>query len=199
MRIATYTRISTDEATQPYSLEAQAARLDSYVDSQEDWRIVRRFTDQASGAILERPGLERALERGRGRSLRPAARLPRRPPLALGARAGPDPRAPRRRRGALPLGDRALRHRQLGRADDGAAPRRLRRVRAGDDRRAHRRRDGTQGRTRRVGRRQHPLRLPARCRPPLPRSRAEPRRRSSRRSSTATPSGSKAPRRLPSG
>jgi site-specific DNA recombinase len=61
MRIATYTRISTDEATQPYSLEAQATRLDSYVDSQEDWRIVRRFTDQASGAILERPGLERAL------------------------------------------------------------------------------------------------------------------------------------------
>jgi|SRR5689334_15631210 len=61
MRIATYTRISTDEATQPYSLEAQATRLDSYVDSQEDWRIVRRFTDQASGAILERDGLERAL------------------------------------------------------------------------------------------------------------------------------------------
>lgn len=61
MKIATYTRISTDEATQPYSLEAQATRLDSYVESQEDWRIVRRFTDQASGAILERPGLEQAL------------------------------------------------------------------------------------------------------------------------------------------
>jgi site-specific DNA recombinase len=61
MRIATYTRISTDEATQPYSLEAQAVRLGSYVESQEDWRIVRRFTDQASGAILERPGLEQAL------------------------------------------------------------------------------------------------------------------------------------------
>lgn len=61
MKIATYTRISTDEATQPYSLEAQATRLDSYVESQDDWRIVRRFTDQASGAILERPGLEQAL------------------------------------------------------------------------------------------------------------------------------------------
>ncbi len=61
MRIATYTRISTDEATQPYSLEAQAVRLDSNAKSQEDWQIVRRFTDQASGAILERPGLERAL------------------------------------------------------------------------------------------------------------------------------------------
>ncbi len=61
MKIATYTRISTDEETQPYSLEAQATRLDSYAASQEDWQIVRRFTDQASGAILERPGLERAL------------------------------------------------------------------------------------------------------------------------------------------
>jgi site-specific DNA recombinase len=40
-------------------------RLDSYCESQE---IVRRFTDQASGAILERPGLERALrEVGAGR------------------------------------------------------------------------------------------------------------------------------------
>ncbi len=62
MRIATYTRISTDEAHQPYSLEAQSERLASYAKSQEDWKIVRRFTDQASGASLERPGLERALQ-----------------------------------------------------------------------------------------------------------------------------------------
>ena len=61
MRIATYTRISTDEELQPYSLEAQAARLDAYAESQEDWQIVRRFTDKASGAILERDDLERAL------------------------------------------------------------------------------------------------------------------------------------------
>jgi hypothetical protein len=61
MWIATYTRISTDEELQPYSFEAQATRLDSYVESQEDWQIVRRFTDQASKAILERDGLERAL------------------------------------------------------------------------------------------------------------------------------------------
>jgi site-specific DNA recombinase len=61
MRIATYTRISTDEERQPYSLEAQATRLDAYAKSQEDWQIVRRFTDQASGATLERKGLERAL------------------------------------------------------------------------------------------------------------------------------------------
>lgn len=61
MRIATYSRISTDEETQPYSLEAQAERLRAYAQSQDGWRIVRRFTDQMSGATLERPGLERAL------------------------------------------------------------------------------------------------------------------------------------------
>jgi site-specific DNA recombinase len=61
MRIATYTRISTDEAHQPYSLEAQDERLGSYAKSQEDWQIVRRFSDQVSGATLERPGLERML------------------------------------------------------------------------------------------------------------------------------------------
>lgn len=60
MRIATYTRISTDEAHQPYSLEAQAQRLAAYAESQDGWTITRRFTDQASGA-LERPGLQRAL------------------------------------------------------------------------------------------------------------------------------------------
>jgi site-specific DNA recombinase len=61
MRIATYTRISTDEHTQPYSLEAQAERLRAYTESQEGWRIVRRFTDQLTGATLERPGLQQAL------------------------------------------------------------------------------------------------------------------------------------------
>jgi site-specific DNA recombinase len=61
VRIATYTRISTDEAHQPYSLEAQAAKLKAYAESQDGWRIARRFTDQASGATLDRPGLERAL------------------------------------------------------------------------------------------------------------------------------------------
>lgn len=62
MRVATYTCISTDEEHQPYSLEAQATRLSAYAESQEEWRIVRRFSDQASGATLERPGLERALK-----------------------------------------------------------------------------------------------------------------------------------------
>ncbi len=62
MRIATYTRISTDEAHQPYSLEAQGQRLAAYAHSQDDWTITRRFTDQMSGATLERPGLDCALK-----------------------------------------------------------------------------------------------------------------------------------------
>jgi len=61
VRIATYTRISTDEVNQPYSLGAQSERLASYVASQEDWELVGTFTDQMSGAKLERPGLTNAL------------------------------------------------------------------------------------------------------------------------------------------
>jgi site-specific DNA recombinase len=61
MRIATYTRISTYEDHQPFSLGAQAERLEAYAPSQDGWRIVRRFTDQASGATLDRPGLRQAL------------------------------------------------------------------------------------------------------------------------------------------
>jgi DNA invertase Pin-like site-specific DNA recombinase len=61
MRIATYTRISTDEDRQPFSLGAQAERLEAYARSQDGWGIMRRFTDQASGATLDRPGLRQAL------------------------------------------------------------------------------------------------------------------------------------------
>lgn len=62
MRIATYTRISTDEERQPFSLEAQAERLAAYVKSQDDWKIVSKFTDQASGKSLYRPGLSDMLQ-----------------------------------------------------------------------------------------------------------------------------------------
>lgn len=61
VRVATYTRISTDEDHQPYSLAAQAERLGAYVTSQPGWERRKEFTDQMSGATLERPGLERAL------------------------------------------------------------------------------------------------------------------------------------------
>ena len=62
MRVATYTRISTDEAHQPYSLDAQAERLAAYIASQDGWRHVRSFTDRKSGATLDRPGLRRAMQ-----------------------------------------------------------------------------------------------------------------------------------------
>jgi site-specific DNA recombinase len=61
MRVATYTKISTDEDHQPFSLEAQAERLGAYVTSQDGWEKVRTFTDQRSGATLERSGLQRCL------------------------------------------------------------------------------------------------------------------------------------------
>ena len=57
VRIATYTRISTDEVTQPYSLGAQHDRLDAFVASQPGWQTVARYTDQASGKSLERAAL----------------------------------------------------------------------------------------------------------------------------------------------
>ena len=62
VRVATYTRISTDESNQPYSLEAQRERLTAYVASQPEWRIVVRYVDRASGKSLERPSLRAARE-----------------------------------------------------------------------------------------------------------------------------------------
>ena len=65
LRVATYTRISTDEEHQPYSLEAQTERLGAYVKIQDGWELVRRFSDQMSGSTLERPGLQQALTEAR--------------------------------------------------------------------------------------------------------------------------------------
>ena len=55
MRVATYTRISTDEEHQPYSLDAQATRLASYIASQEGWELTRQFTDSMTGATTVIP------------------------------------------------------------------------------------------------------------------------------------------------
>ncbi len=60
-RVATLTRISTDEVNQPYSLDAQAQGLEAFVTSQPGHKITHRFVDQASGATLDRPGLQAAL------------------------------------------------------------------------------------------------------------------------------------------
>ena len=65
MRVATYTRISTDEENQPYSLGAQEDRLAAFIRSQEGWDLSRKYTDQMTGSVLERPGLQQALRDAR--------------------------------------------------------------------------------------------------------------------------------------
>ncbi|MBL0888488.1 recombinase family protein [Myceligenerans indicum] len=65
LRVAIYTRRSTDDEHQPYTIEAQTQKLAAYVDSQPGWQITARFTDDASGATLDRPGLTNALTAAR--------------------------------------------------------------------------------------------------------------------------------------
>src|SRR3954454_7420033 len=65
LRVALYTRRSTDDEHQPYTIEAQTDRLTAYVSSQPGWQIVARFTDDASGATMNRPGLTDALDAAR--------------------------------------------------------------------------------------------------------------------------------------
>ncbi len=60
VRVALYTRISTDETNQPYSLGAQRDRLEAYVASQPAWTVVETYTDQASGKNLDRAALTAA-------------------------------------------------------------------------------------------------------------------------------------------
>jgi site-specific DNA recombinase len=65
LRVAIYLRRSTDEEHQPFSLDAQQTRLHAYITSQPGWRLVATFTDDASGATLDRPGLFDALAAAR--------------------------------------------------------------------------------------------------------------------------------------
>jgi site-specific DNA recombinase len=60
-RVSTLTRRSTDEQHQPFSIELQDTKLGSYIRSQDDWTLVRKYTDNKSGATLDREGLQRAL------------------------------------------------------------------------------------------------------------------------------------------
>ncbi len=63
MRVATLTRRSTDDQHQPFTIEAQDAKLAAYIQSQDDWQPAPgcQYTDDMSGATLDRPGLNRAL------------------------------------------------------------------------------------------------------------------------------------------
>ena len=61
VRVAIYTRISTNEENQPYSLEAQRKHLEHFVESQPKWLQTHFFTDQITGTTSKRPGLQAAL------------------------------------------------------------------------------------------------------------------------------------------
>jgi site-specific DNA recombinase len=65
-RVALYLRRSTDDEHQPFSIDAQLTALTSYVSSQPGWVLVGQpYTDDASGATTDRPGLQRALRAAR--------------------------------------------------------------------------------------------------------------------------------------
>ena len=62
-RIAFYTRISTDEDHQKYSLGAQSDRLEAFCKAQygDEWRLHKVYRDSESGTHMNRPGLEEML------------------------------------------------------------------------------------------------------------------------------------------
>ena len=60
-RVRKYRRRSTNEENQPYSIEAQDARLDPFIKSQPGWELDGQYGDDASGATIDREGLQQAL------------------------------------------------------------------------------------------------------------------------------------------
>ena len=62
-RIAFYTRISTDEDHQKYSLGAQKERLEAFCKAQwdDEWKLHKVYRDTESGTHMNRPGLEEML------------------------------------------------------------------------------------------------------------------------------------------
>jgi len=65
VRVRKYRRRSTNEENQPYSIEAQDARLDPFIASQDGWLLDGEYADDASGATLDRDGLQQALRDAR--------------------------------------------------------------------------------------------------------------------------------------
>ncbi|ONI92458.1 recombinase family protein [Saccharothrix sp. ALI-22-I] len=61
VRVGVYLRRSTDDENQPFTIEAQDVRQEAYVASQPGWKIVKKFTDDASGKDTNRPGLKKAM------------------------------------------------------------------------------------------------------------------------------------------
>jgi site-specific DNA recombinase len=63
--VATYTRRSTDEEHQRFSIEMQDDRLEKYIASQDCWQLASRYSDDMTGSTLDRPGLQRLLRDAR--------------------------------------------------------------------------------------------------------------------------------------
>ena len=61
LRVATYRRISTNEANQPHSLEAQERSLREYIERAPELTHVADFFDMQTGTNTARPGLESLL------------------------------------------------------------------------------------------------------------------------------------------
>lgn len=64
VNVGGYTRISTDEEHQPYSLSAQEDRIREYLGSrlQEGYRLYKIYSDRKSAATLERASLQNLLK-----------------------------------------------------------------------------------------------------------------------------------------
>ena len=63
VRVALYRRASTDEANQPYSLDAQEQRLRPYAASHPGWQVVGDYVERASAKDIEgRPQLKALLK-----------------------------------------------------------------------------------------------------------------------------------------
>ena len=63
VRVALYRRASTDEANQPYSLDAQEQRLRPYAASHPGWQVVGDYVERASAKDVEgRPQLKALLK-----------------------------------------------------------------------------------------------------------------------------------------
>src|SRR5262245_6004758 len=60
-RVAFYTRISTDDDRQKFSLAAQRERLEAHCKAQygDDWTLAGIYSDQESGSRASRPDLNR--------------------------------------------------------------------------------------------------------------------------------------------
>jgi hypothetical protein len=91
-RVCVYTRISTDEESQPTSLQSQRERLEAFCQAQEGWRIVAHKQDQATGTKLDRPGLQAALDLGRSGAI---DRCSSTASTACRERSGSSPSSPR--------------------------------------------------------------------------------------------------------